>query len=181
MWMATLVRVERRFHRCPTAEAAAAKMMRFRPLAELVTSASLTNPYALTPLLRSLLANKDSAAPWIATLRQPMTRYGTTAAYASWLPNLFAAQDGARSRRSAELKRIAVPVAIIWGEADTVTPLDQGKRLATLTRANSLTVLPGVGHIPHIEDPAAFRAALANALGAPNAPPPRRVGKPSSV
>ncbi len=165
----------------PTAEPAAAKAMRFRPLAELVTSASLTNPYALAPLLRSLLANKESAAPWIATLRETMTRDGTTAAYAAWLPNLFAAQDGALSRSSEQLKQIAVPVAIIWGAADTVTPLDQGKRLAILTRAKSLTVLPGVGHIPHIEDPAAFNAALARALGAPSARPPRPAGRPLSV
>lgn len=149
----------------PTAEPATFNAMRFRPIAELVTAASLTNPAALPPLLRSLLANKDSAAPWVATLRQPMSRGGTTSAYAAWLPNLFAANDGALSRSSARLAQIKVPVAIIWGAADTVTPMDQGKRLAGLMRARSLTMLPRVGHIPHIEDPRAFNAALGKALG----------------
>lgn len=148
----------------PTADTAMAGAMRIRPLAELVTAASLTNPAALPPLLRSLLANKDSAKPWVATLRAPMKRDGTTSAYAAWLPNLFAARDGALSRSSAELGQIKVPVAIIWGGADTVTPLAQGQRLAALTRARSLVVLPGVGHIPHIEDPRGFTAALENSL-----------------
>ena len=150
----------------PTAETAAASAMRFRPFAELVTAALLTNPVALPPLLRSLLANKDSADQWISTLRAPMSRQGTTSAYAAWLPNLFAASDGALSRSSAALRQIKVPVAIIWGGADTVTPLVQGKRLASLTRAKSLAVLPGVGHIPHIEDPKGFTAALDRALDA---------------
>lgn len=150
----------------PTADTGLAKAMRLRPLAELVTAASLTNPAALPPLLRSLLANKDSAEPWVATLSAPMKREGTTSAYAAWLPNLFAATDGALSRSSAQLRQIKVPVAIIWGGADTVTPLAQGQRLAALTRARSLTVLPGVGHIPHIEDPSGFTAALEKSLQA---------------
>lgn len=165
----------------PTSDTAVARAMQVQPIAELVTAASLTNPAALPPLVRSLLANKQSAAPWIATLRQPMTRDGTTTAYAAWLPNLFVASDGALSRSSEQLKRIRVPVAIIWGGADTVTPIDQGKRLAALMRARSLTVLAGVGHIPHIEDPRGFDAALEQALGQfpPSARPP--VGKPSSA
>ena len=40
----------------------------------------------------------------------------------------------------------------------------QGRQIAELTRARSLKVLPGVGHIPHIEDPDAFFAALDGAL-----------------
>ena len=165
----------------PTEETAAARAMRVRPLAELVTAASLTNPAALPPLLRSLLANKDSAEPWIEPLRAPMTRDGTTSAYAAWLPNLFAAKDGALSRSSAQLKQIRVPVAIVWGRADTVTPPEQGQRLAGLTRARSLIVLPGVGHIPHIEDPRGFNAALEKALEAVKPSAPQPAGKPSSA
>ncbi len=163
------------------AEPAVAKALRVEPFAQLVTAASLTNPAALPPFVRSLMARKDKAAPWIDTLRQPMTRDGTTAAYAAWLPNLFTVQDGAKSRSSRALARIAVPVAIIWGGADKVTPIDQGRRLASLMRARSLAVLPGVGHVPHVEDPAAFDSALAKALAVlgPNAPQP--AGTPSSA
>ena len=146
------------------AEGAAAKALGFLPLAEVVTSAAVTNPAALEPLLRSMIARKEQASAWVPVLREPMQREGTTSAYADWLPNLFSKDDGALSRRSENLRKIAVPVSLIWGEADTVTPLGQGRHIAELTRARSLKVLPGVGHIPHIEDPKAFLSALDGAL-----------------
>ena len=141
-----------------------ANALGFRPLAEVVTSAAVTNPAALEPMLRSMIARKEQASAWVPVLREPMRREGTTSAYAAWLPNLFSKDDGSLSRRSGNLRKIAVPVALIWGEADTVTPLDQGRHIAELTRARSLRVLPRVGHIPHIEDPDAFLAALDSAL-----------------
>ena len=146
------------------AESGVTKAMRMTPIAELVTAATVTNPNAVELLLRSMIARKEQAHRRVPVLRAPMFREGTTSAYAAWLPNLFAKQDGALSRRTAELRKTKVPVALIWGAADTVTPLDQGKRIAKLTRARSLQVLPGVGHIPHIEDPEGFRKALDRAL-----------------
>lgn len=137
-----------------------ARAMRFRPVAELTTSASVTNPLATGPLLRSMIEQKDRADAWVETLKQPMQRDGTTSAYAAWLPFLFEWRDGELSRSSKGLRSIVVPVAVIWGGADSVTPVDQGRRIATLTRAQSLQILPGVGHIPHIEDPKAFLNAL---------------------
>jgi len=148
----------------PKAESTVANAMRFLPLAELVTAVSVNNPAAVEPLLRSMIARKERAGRWVPTLREPMARGGTTSAYSSWLPNLFTKQDGALSRRSDSLRSIRVPVSVVWGDADTVTPIDQGKRISELTRARSLQVLPGVGHIPHIEDPEGFRKALDQAL-----------------
>jgi pimeloyl-ACP methyl ester carboxylesterase len=138
--------------------------LRFRPLAEAATAATVTNPAATGPLLRSMIARKESAAAWLPVLKQPMRRSGTTSAYAAWLPSLFAGDDGALSRTSAGLARLAVPLALIWGEADTVTPLAQGRRIAGLGRARSFALLPGTGHIPHIEDPKGFLAALDAAM-----------------
>lgn len=129
-------------------------------IAEPLTATTITNPWATGRLLRSMIARKEMAERWLSTLRQPMNRPGTTAGYAAWLPALFVADDGGWSRRSARLATITRPVAIIWGEADTVTPLAQGERIAALTRARSFARLPGVGHIPHIENPTAFLGAL---------------------
>ena len=129
-------------------------------VAQPVTAASITNPMLTGRLLRSMLARKDAAAPWIDAIAAPMRREGTTEAYAAWLPNLFLADDGAASRRSASLSAVQVPVALIWGEADMVTPIAQGETLARLMRNRSFARLPDVGHIPHIEDEPGFLAAL---------------------
>ena len=52
----------------------------------------------------------------------------------------------------------------IWGEADTTTPVWQGRALQRLVPGSTLTIIPRVGHIPYIEDPAAFNEALLHAL-----------------
>lgn len=134
-------------------------------IAQPVTSATMTNPWLTGTMLRSMLARQEAAAPWVDTIGAPMRRRGTTSAYAAWLPALFAVDDGALSRRSDNLRRIAVPVDLIWGEADAVTPVAQGERIAQLTRPRSFARLPGLGHIPHIEDRDAFLAALDAAIG----------------
>lgn len=136
-----------------------------RWIAQPLVSASMTNPMATGALLRSMLARKEAAAPWLDTIRQPMRRAGTTRAYAAWLPELFVDSDSSLSRSGANLGRIRMPVNLIWGEADTVTPIAQGEALARIVRPASFARLPGVGHIPHIEDEAGFLAALDAAIG----------------
>jgi pimeloyl-ACP methyl ester carboxylesterase len=128
------------------------------------TAATITNPWAIGPLMRSFISKKEAAAPWLETLRQPMRRPGSTAAYAAWLPSLLSTNDGGLSWRSAELAKIAMPVAIIWGETDTVTPIAQGEALAAILHPKAFVRLPGTGHIPHIESPGLFQKALDGVL-----------------
>ena len=63
------------------------------------------------------------------------------------------------------LVRTKLPVAILWGDKDTVTPIDQATDLQKLLPQASLTQLPGLGHIPQIEDPALYNDALLKTLG----------------
>ena len=59
-----------------------------------------------------------------------------------------------------------IPVAILWGDKDSVTPVEQALDLRSLLPPQtSLTLLPGLGHIPQIEDPDAFNDALLKTLG----------------
>ena len=102
----------------------------------IVTSATLTNPLLTGRLLRSFLSRKQTAEGWVATVQAPMRRPGTTAAYAAWLPNLFAVDPRDRSRSSGALAAIRSPVSLIWGDADTVTQSD---------RAGESRILPGRG------------------------------------
>jgi hypothetical protein len=53
-----------------------------------------------------------------------------------------------------------MPVVVIWGDRDTITPLEQGQRLAGLVPGAQLLVLDGVGHIPQIEAPQRFNDLL---------------------
>lgn len=141
-------------------------LLRSALVAQPLVAATLTNPHAIGALSRSMLARKEAAAGWRETLRAPMRRPGTTAAYAAWLPSLLAADDGTASRRTEALRRMRPAVRLILGEADTVTPIAQVLRLAALFHA-PIARLSGVGHVPHIEDPVHFLPALDAALAEP--------------
>jgi pimeloyl-ACP methyl ester carboxylesterase len=131
---------------------------------ELVISATLTNPMATGPVVRRFLYRKAAATPdLIAMLDRPKRRAGTTAALADWLPSQIVAPAGALSARPGSWGALALPLALIWGDRDTTTPLAEAQTLAELTGA-PLSILADVGHIPQIEAPAEFQAALIAAL-----------------
>ena len=64
-----------------------------------------------------------------------------------------------------ELGRVAVPVALVWGEFDTDVPRDVAERAAALLEDGrapwvSVTIVPGAGHLTVTEEPAAIRTAI---------------------
>ena len=63
------------------------------------------------------------------------------------------------------LGEIAAPVDLVWGASDRVFPLDYARRMmAEMPRAR-LAALAECGHVPHVECPSAFVAALLPLLG----------------
>jgi pimeloyl-ACP methyl ester carboxylesterase len=140
--------------------------LRYRPIREAITAASMTNPLLTKRFLRGLIHVKEAATDEIVdVLTRPLSRAGTTRAYADWVPSLLVPPRNALSTRPESYQALTLPVAYIWGAEDTVTPLAQGEELAALTPGAELVVLPGIGHIPQIEDRAAFTLALSRVLG----------------
>lgn len=132
---------------------------------ELLVSLTITNPLATRTLLQSLIAKKERALPeYVEILQRPTTLRGTTSDVADWLHYFIGDDRAALSADRAAYAKLTMPVTILWGDQDTVTPLEQARDLATLTPHATLVILPGLGHIPQIEDPAAFNEALLSAL-----------------
>lgn len=69
-----------------------------------------------------------------------------------------------KSNFSASYKNFSVPVRLIWGDKDTITPIDGTKILLDTVSDIRLITLNGVGHIPMIENHTLFDAALLDAL-----------------
>lgn len=144
---------------------AADRILRLPVLPEMLVAATLTNPLMTRRLLAMMMARKDAATDELADiLRRPMTRRNSTPDFVVWARGFLAPDLGATSMSPPRYAQISAPTRILWGNADTVTPLRQGERLAGLIRGSKLEVLAGVGHMPQIEDPGAFRAALDKAL-----------------
>ena len=146
-------------------EATLPTLLRPQWVREMLVSATVTNPYAARPLLQAFLHRDETATDEVlAVLSAPATQAGATSALAQWLPTLLVPPVGLQSTRSSAYPELEIPVAIIWGEQDTTTPLAEGQNLHALIPGSTLTVIPDVGHIPMIEDEAAFEAALIAAL-----------------
>lgn len=51
------------------------------------------------------------------------------------------------------LPKINHEVLLIWGENDTSTPLEQGKRMKKLLKESALIVVDGAGHYAFLNKP----------------------------
>lgn len=52
----------------------------------------------------------------------------------------------------SNLERLAIPVKVVWGEKDLYIKKEMGIELAGKIGAE-LTILPGIGHYPHLQNP----------------------------
>lgn len=59
---------------------------------------------------------------------------------------------------------IKAPTLLIWGEADTATPLSDAKTMARLIPDSGLVSFPGCGHYSFLDNPRQFAAVLTNFL-----------------
>jgi pimeloyl-ACP methyl ester carboxylesterase len=133
---------------------------------EILVSLTITNPLATKTLLQSLIEKKERALPeYVAILQRPTTQRNTTPDIADWLYYFAGSDRSAASTDRGSYGRLQQPVAILWGDKDTITPVAQARDLQTLVPQAALTLLPGLGHIPQIEDPDLFNDALLKALG----------------
>jgi len=65
----------------------------------------------------------------------------------------------ARPDRTEVLRTFAGPVTVMVGDEDTVTPVEQARAMAAVADA-AVVVVPRVGHLSAVEDPAAVATAL---------------------
>lgn len=90
--------------------------------------------------LREIHGDKRSAPAYLATVRALA---------------LMGIQD-----LSGELRRLRMPVRLIWGSGDPLFPLHQATRAHRLIPGSQLAVIEGAGHSPEAERPDEFNRAL---------------------
>jgi pimeloyl-ACP methyl ester carboxylesterase len=150
--------------RCEVNEAAD-MLLSWRPLRTLFVANTATQPLFTLALLRQFVARKEVVtAERAAIYSQPFAVRGTSAALGDWAQQFATSCESARSQTAVGFAAMKPPLTLLWGELDSITPPHQARQLAAATPGASLVMLPGVGHIPQLEDPAAFNRALAGVL-----------------
>lgn len=144
--------------------------LRSEILREVAVANTVTNPW-LTRMLFAQFVHRTEAITEeeVRLVQYPFNRQGTTDTLARWLPTLLVPPRGASSSDPAKY-RLDLPMALIWGREDHVTPPDQADTLQAALGEAPIFWLEDVGHIPQVEDPETFIARLLDAL-ALTAPP----------
>ena len=140
-------------------------LLRPSALREAVVSATLSNPMMTGRLLSRLVANRDAVTPErVAMLQRPFTLQGWTPGLAGWLVPFTTTRTSSMATDRSRYPGLAMPTMVLWGARDSLTPMAEGMDIARLIPNAHWEVLPAAGHIPAIEDPRNFDAALVEFL-----------------
>lgn len=136
-----------------------------RPLRTAFIATVGTQPLFSEFWLRQFVARKEVVTPErTAIYREPFVLKGFSASLGDWAMQ-FGAEHGAfASERPLGYRQLAMPLTLVWGALDTITPPAQAEAIAKLVPGSQLLMLSGVGHIPQIEDPALFNGKLGEVL-----------------
>jgi pimeloyl-ACP methyl ester carboxylesterase len=75
------------------------------------------------------------------------------------------------------LHRIDVPTLLLWGDHDRMFPIAHAHAFQKAIPGAKLVIIPKCGHVPQIEKPDEFVAALESFIGAPPPYPPPHAGE----
>lgn len=121
----------------------------------------LGNRVLISGIARSV--HDKSLAPKLETRFRPQLEYaGYKRALLSTLRHMPLSDFTARY---AELGRAGVPVQVIWGRQDEVTPIAGAAKAAALLPAAAIREIDGAGHLVHFEKPDEVSAAVLGFLG----------------
>jgi pimeloyl-ACP methyl ester carboxylesterase len=92
-------------------------------------------------------------------LEDVMMKNRITVARLSWQPR------GHDPHLAKWLHRIDVPTLLVWGEHDRLFPKDYAYAFQRLIPGATTMIVPDCGHVPHLEQPAVFVAAVRDFIG----------------
>ena len=108
-----------------------------------------------------LFAHSPASVPreWLAEQCRLALRPGYLEAHLTALRALVG-PFGQREVLLDRLSLLGMPTLVVWGERDRVFPESQARESVARLREGSLAVIPNCGHMPHVECPERFLAAL---------------------
>jgi len=126
--------------------------------------------------LREFFYDPKKAEDMVARVMHPdredmVLKNRATVAKISWQPRSHDPHLG------KWLHRIDVPTLVIWGDHDRAFPKEHALAFQQAIPGAKLVIIPKCGHVPQIEKPDEFVAALESFIGAPPPYPPPHAGE----
>ncbi len=137
-----------------------------RPIQKLLASplgplvARLTTRRAFAASLRAVFSEARPPSPQFVDELWTLLRHADGHLATAGLIDYIRERREHRARWVGALQRTKVPLAFVDGTADPVSGADMLARWRELLPAATAVELPGIGHFPQIEDPAAVLRAL---------------------
>lgn len=120
-----------------------------------------SNPWSIKPIFSSFVFNKASVThERLVTLKRPLAIEDMTRAQGDWLENLSVNEDHSMFTKFDAYNSLEMPVLLIWGDQDNITPLWQGQALVNFFKKAQLQVIKDTGHIPYLEKTDEFNEKL---------------------
>ena len=143
----------------------AGALLGVRPLRTAVIATVGTQPLFSEFWLRQFVARQEVVTPARTDIyRAPFVLQGFSASLGDWAWQ-FGAEHGSFASEGPEgYRRLAMPLTLVWGALDRITPPAQAEAILALAPRARLVKLAGVGHIPQIENPALFNRQLSELL-----------------
>jgi len=134
----------------------------------LVLADVATHPAMMKTAVQRVIYKKEMATDEVvAVYQKQMFLQGKSEEMGKWIADFLLVRDAELIEEPQFFRRIPAPVTLVWGDRDDITPLWQGEKLMKLLPNAKLTVIPGVGHMPQIEDPPGVSASAEGVLDVP--------------
>jgi pimeloyl-ACP methyl ester carboxylesterase len=119
-----------------------------------VLAATATNPLFTRRLISAMLFDPaDATDEKIEVIQKPLVLEDSTNTLGDWLNEVLGPQEISLTTDPMNYQSLDMPALIVWGDHDTIIPLQEGKYLQSILPNAELVVMQGVNHIPHLEDP----------------------------
>ena len=120
-------------------------------------AATATNPLFTKTLISAMILDPaDVTEGNVKILQEPLVLRDATNTLGDWLKEVLGPQEISLTSDPANYQRLTMPTLLIWGDSDTVIPLEEGEYLHSILPNAELAVMQGVNHIPHLEDQETF-------------------------
>jgi pimeloyl-ACP methyl ester carboxylesterase len=121
-------------------------------------AAALAKEQGITPIARAMLPKL--LAPAHLESMPELAAHVVQIMHSASVPGAIGALLGMRDRPDSTplLPQVACPVLILHGAEDQIIPLSEAEAMQRLIPGARLEVLAGAGHLPNLEQPAAFNA-----------------------